>query len=123
MSFKFLTVTIKVLFQKLKLALMLQCVNMLRYEQKIIRAKGTAAGFECIDISSNTCLCIRELCMLCCFSLDLLERACVRACPHHAEAATDTWLHIAAPKSSNFTQLTGDLNGFVEQQAEVTLVC
>lgn len=61
--------------------------------------------------------------MLCCFSLDFLERACMRACPHHAEAATDTWLHIAAPKSSNFTQLTGDLNGFVEQQAEVTLVC
>lgn len=55
-------VAIKVLFQKLKLALMLQCVNMLRYEQKIIHTKATAAGFELTsspthgDVSAN-CAC------------------------------------------------------------------
>ncbi|KAG7225744.1 hypothetical protein INR49_014395, partial [Caranx melampygus] len=32
--------------------------------------------------------------------------------------ATDAWLHIAAPEGGDFTQLAGDLDGFVEQHAE-----
>lgn len=46
----------------------------------------------------------------------------MRVSPHHAEAAADAGLHVAAPEGSHLAQLAGDLDGFVEQHAEVTLV-
>ncbi|TNN72734.1 hypothetical protein EYF80_017018 [Liparis tanakae] len=43
--------------------------------------------------------------------------------PRTAPLAADAGLHVAAPESGDFAQLSGDLDGFVEQQAEVTLSC
>lgn len=42
--------------------------------------------------------------------------------PHHPEAAAHAGLHVAAAERGHFAQLPRDLDGFVEQQAEVALV-
>lgn len=42
--------------------------------------------------------------------------------PHHAEAAAHAGLNVAAAERGHFAQLSGDLDGLVEQQAEVALV-
>lgn len=41
---------------------------------------------------------------------------------HHTEAAAHAGLNVAAAERGHFAQLPRDLDGLVEQQAEVTLV-
>lgn len=42
--------------------------------------------------------------------------------PHHTEAAAHAGLNVAAAERRHFAQLPWDLDGLVEQQAEVALV-
>lgn len=45
-----------------------------------------------------------------------------RPCTHKAEAAADAGLHVAAPERRHLAQLARDLDGLVEQDAQVPLV-
>lgn len=45
-----------------------------------------------------------------------------RKLSHQSEAAADAGLHVAAAEGRHLSQLAGDLDGLVQQQAEVSLV-
>lgn len=41
---------------------------------------------------------------------------------YELEAAADGWLNVGAAKGGNLTQLTGDLDGVMEEETQATLV-